>query len=343
MRRAILYGVLFAAVAITLVATRTWWLPPKPLEVVVSEQSPYWLPFYLAREEGYFRREGLDVRVVVAASREDLVTALNKEPVVALAEPDVLLTSPSPPVMFARVARLDPTFLLGREQKDQPFRWSDLQGRTIVGYPPGSEEQAVLETVLKKEGVRAQYEVTVLENIPSVLRVPAFVAGTGRYLQAAEPAAALLERQQQGKVLAFPGAVAGDLPAGVFLASPAMVRDHPRELAAFTRAVYRSLLWLQHNQAATATSDAAKYLPGVDPAVVAAALARYQAAKVWSDSPVISQDSYQNWVRMMVEAGELARPAPFDQVVDPAPAQQAVQKVHYGPSYKHWIWPVLNS
>ncbi|MDA8335132.1 MAG: ABC transporter substrate-binding protein [Peptococcaceae bacterium] len=330
MRRIIV--VLLAALAVTMVFTRTWWLPPKTLEVVLSGQSPYWFPFYLAREEGFFRREGLDVRVSVAASRGDLAAALNREPVVALAGPDVLLTSPS--VMFARVGRLDPTFLLSREPGE--FRWSSLQGSSIVGYPPGTEEQAVLETVLKKEGVRAQYQVTVLENIPPLLRIPAFLAGTGRFLQASEPTASLLEYRGQARVSAFPGAVAGDLPAGVFLASPAMVRDHPRELAAFTRAIYRSLVWLAHNPAPG--RDAARYLPGVDPAVIAAALARYQKAGVWPASPVISRKVYRNWVNMMEEAGELNKPVPYERAVDPLPSLQALQT----PLHKRWIWPALN-
>lgn len=328
MRRRIIGGVLLAVLFIGLYAARTWCLPPRPLRVVVDAQSPYWLPFYLAREKGWFRRAGLDVRVVTAAGREDLVAALAGQPVVALAGPDVLPARPA--VMFARVARLDPTFLLARGGENRPFHWSELKGSTIVGYPPGSEEQAVLETVLRKEGVRAQYRVTVLENIPPFLRVPAFAAGTGRYLQASEPAAALLESQGRARVVAFPGVVAGDLPAGVFLASPAMVREHPRELAAFTRALYRALQWLARNRAATAAGDAARYLPGVAPTVVAAACTRYQDEGVWPADPVVTREAYQNWVGMMMAAGELARPIPFAQAVDPAPAAQALQPAPLG-------------
>lgn len=337
MRRAVQWGVLLVAVIIALAATRSSWLPPKPIDVVVAKQSPYWLPFYLAQEEGYFQRQGLNVHVVVAANREELITAVNQEPVVALVQPDALLSAPPQVVMFARIARLDPTFLLGREQSPQHFQWSDLAGQTIVGYPPGSEEQAVLEAVLRKEDVPAQYQVNVMENIPCFLRVSAFVAGTGQYLQAAEPTATLMERQNQAKVVAFPGAVAGDLPAGVFIASRSMVRDHPRELAAFTRAIYRSLLWLGHNSAALATPAAAKYLPGLDQKLLASMLERYQTANVWADSPVISQDAYLRWTKMMVEAGELAHLVPFDQAVDSAPAMEAVGAAPATPKHERLL------
>jgi len=338
MRRIVIGGLLLAACALGLFLTRTWWLPPRTLTVVLAEQSPYWLPFYLAREEGYFRREGLDVQVVVAAGPGDLQTALQREPVVALAGPDAAAGA----VMFARVARYDPTFLVSRARVKQPFSWSDLRGSTVVGYPPGSREQAVLEAVLKKKGVRAQYQVTVMENIPSFLRVPAFVAGTGQYLQVAEPDASLLERQNQGQVVAFSGGAAGDLPAGVALASPATLRDRPQDLAAFTRGLQQALLWLQHNPAPAAAQALGRYFPGLDPSVLAAALERYQDAGVWPDSVVIAPACYRRWVDLMTAAGELYHAPSYGQAVDPAPAAGAAG-VRYRPGYKRWTWPAIGT
>ena len=52
-------------------------------------------------------------------------------------------------------------------------------------------------------------------------------------------------------------------------------------------------------------------------------VAAYRAIDAWNTDPVMSEESFQRLQRVMTEAGELAKPADYDQVVNNTFAEKA--------------------
>jgi NitT/TauT family transport system substrate-binding protein len=96
----------------------------------------------------------------------------------------------------------------------------------------------------------------------------------------------------------------------------AVLRDKPDELLAMTRAMARTLRWLQSASAEDVGRAVGDYFPDLHPSLFAAAVARYQALALWSADPVLPREGFDRLKRAMLSGGAIRRDVPYEECVD---------------------------
>jgi len=308
------------------------------VRVLESIRSPYFLPQYLALNLGFFKEQDLNVTITTTSPEAIRAALADQRTDVALCGlQKIIFNSDDPrrektaPLVFATMACRDGSFLLARKN-DPSFRWSDMKYKTIIGSPHNDSSEIALEDVLRKDGIFPYRQVTIYYNIPETLRVGAFRAGTGNYLQLLEPDATVAEMKGYGQVVASVGGAGEDMTVTAYAALPGYIESHPDTIQRFTNAIYKAQLWLKQHSAEEAAIAVYPSFSNLEMQVLIKSIERYGALKIWSDNPVVEREPYERFNTAAKNAGELTAPVPYNTAVVTDFARQAVETVVYDPN-----------
>jgi len=304
--------------------------PVKTVRVMESMRTPYYLPLYLAVNLGYFTEEGLDVDITTT-SQEAIQTALHDGRTdIALCGVQKILFNPDSkgpqPKLFAAMAARDGSFLLSRQENDS-FQWQNLKNKSIIGYSHDDSSEIALEEALRLHGQTPNRSVIIYYNIPDNLRLGAFRAGTGDYIQLLEPAASQAETQGFGQVSASIGMATGDMLVTAYAAHPTYIESNPEIIQKFTNAIYKAQLWLHRHSSEEAAAIVAPLFDNLDYQILIKAIERYRSIGVWTDTPVIASDAFNKFQEAAKKSGEIAVPLAFETAVINDFALRAVETV----------------
>ena len=104
--------------------------------------SIFYAPMYVAIENGYFEKEGLDITLVNGAGADKVMTALiSGEADIGFMGPEATIYTYNQgasdyAVNFAQLTQRAGNFLVGRTNETN-FKWEDLKGTTVIGGRAG--------------------------------------------------------------------------------------------------------------------------------------------------------------------------------------------------------------
>jgi len=292
-------------------------------------RSVFYAPQYVALQLGYFADEGLDIELSTAWGAHNGMAALISGSVdIGFFGPEATIYvysqgAPDPAIGFAQLTQRDGSFLMARGRVEN-FDWNDVRGRLIVGARKGGVPQMVLEWVLRDKGIVPFQDVGIITHLAFEAAAGAFEGGLGDYVAQFEPAMTHMERAGVGTIVASLGAEAGDITYTVYHARKGFIESRPDLIERFTRAIYRGQLWVQEHSTEEIAAVVAPYFPGMDFDVLVTALERYRSIDAWTPTPVISRDGFGRLQEVMMMAGELANPVPFDDVMTNEFAERVV-------------------
>jgi NitT/TauT family transport system substrate-binding protein len=96
------------------------------------------------------------------------------------------------------------------------------------------------------------------------------------------------------------------------------------ELFAMTRAMARTLRWMEATPGRDIARALGEFFPAVAPDIVAAAIDRYRRLQVFAPDPVLKREGFERLQAAMRSGGALDRELPFEVCVDNSLADQAV-------------------
>lgn len=309
---------LFVAAAALLLFTllRTERPPERPVLFIAAPQPQVALiPLYLAAARGTFAAAGIDVRFTTAACspplpRGGVLRVCGLEEVIYRA-----IAGQNEKAVLALTQQAD-AVLLGRRS---PFSWSNLKQKTIISPEPTSATTALVETLLRRNGVYPHREAVLLMNLPPPLRIPAFLAGVGDYLVAPEPAATLL-CQQKRAFFAAPLQFSRPLCLTVVAAPEEWALANRAALAAFERAAAAGAAYLYAHAAAEIAELIAPYFPHLSLPTLEKVIARGQRLRLWYVTANPGPDRLNSLQELLRQAGELPAPLPYEKIfLAPAP------------------------
>ena len=114
--------------------------------------SIFYAPMYVAIENGYFEKEGLDITLVNGAGADKVMTALiSGEADIGFMGPEATIYTYNQgasdyAVNFAQLTQRAGNFLVGRTNESN-FKWEDLKGTTVIGGRAGGMPQMVFEYI----------------------------------------------------------------------------------------------------------------------------------------------------------------------------------------------------
>jgi NitT/TauT family transport system substrate-binding protein len=287
----------------------------------------FYAPFYAAHAIGAYQAEGVDVALLSSPDPARTAAALRSRDVdVMWGGPlRVMLTHAQDPaaesVCFCDVIARDPFFVIGRGPRPD-FHVADLVGLRFASVAEVPTPWLCLQDDLRRAGVDP-VRLNRISGRTMAENAAALRAGSLDAVQLFQPHAEELIASGAGHV--WHAAADRGLTAYTVLVTRRPLLDMRRdELLAMTRAMARTLRWMADTPGSDIARALADFFPSVAPDIVAAAMDRYHALKLFAADPVLQREGFDRLQAAMRSGGALDRPVAFERCVDNSLAQQAL-------------------
>ncbi len=291
-------------------------------EITLNEvaHSIFYAPQYAAIELGYFEEEGISLNLVNGAGADNVMTALisgdaqigfmgSEASIYVYAE-----GAEDYAVNFAQLTQRAGNFLVAREEKPD-FKWSDLKGSEVLGGRAGGMPQMVFEYILKQNGIDPATDLSIVQNIDFGLTAGAFSGGQGEYTVEFEPFATALELEGKGHVVASLGVDSGYVPYTAYCVKKSYLEENPEIIQRFTNAIQKGIDYVNTHSAEEIAETIAPQFPETETINLVTIIERYLEQDSWKTDTVFSETSFDLLQDILIEAGELETPVPYNELV----------------------------
>lgn len=285
-------------------------------------RSILYTPMYVALNQGFFKEAGLDVGLKTSQGTDKGMAALlSGSADIVLIGPEATIyvansESPTKPKIFSGLTATD-GFLLMARTKPAKFEWSDLKGKSVMSFRPGSNPDVFLETAMRKNGLDPKKDLKLVNNIGPAARAGAWMAGQTDYGIFLEPEAGMLEKNGQGHVVAAVGREVGAVDYTVFTATDDFLKKNPAVAQAWTNAILRAQKHVATAPATDLAKALAEYFPGMTQPELVAAIERYRGIGLWKTTTTVERQAIETLQDMLIASGVLdrAKRVKYEQVV----------------------------
>ena len=279
--------------------------------------SPFYAPLYVAIEEGYMEKEGIDIELLLTPGADKVAAAvLSGDVEVGFAgeesaiyiyageEEDYLVT-------FAGLTKRDGQFIISREED---FSWEDLEGQEVLVGRQGGMPALNFINALENAGIDPA-KVNLNYSVEFASLSGSFIGGIGDYVNLFEPNATLLEQEGYGHVVASIGELSGEMPYTAFYTKKSYLEENKDLLERFSRAINKGLEYVQTH---TARETAEVILPQFTDSSLDELemfVARYKESDSWLSSTYIPEEYFKNLEDLMIENDLLEDYVPYDDLI----------------------------
>lgn len=269
-----------------------------------------YLPLYMAQREGYFKEQGLSVKIIEATGGAHVTAVVSGSAwgVIGGVDSDALADkNNSDPVMgFCNVVNRANVYLVAKtglapKSGDAADLKAFLKGRTIVAGRHGGSPNLLTRYLLLKLGLDPEKDVKLVENADASTVVAMLQNGSGTVGNGAEPQ--ISDGVSKGvwsePFYKFPDL--GDYSYSVMGTKKSTMKNDPRTVQKVTNAMVKALKAVQNR--ALAEKDLKLEFPTLTDAARKASLDRAYADKLWSPDGVISQKAVENDMDVLVATG----------------------------------------
>ncbi|KPL59192.1 ABC transporter substrate-binding protein [Rossellomorea vietnamensis] len=300
------------------------------VRVAEVTRSIFYAPEYVAIEKGFFKEEGLDIKLTTTwGGDKTMTTLLSNGADVALVGSETSIYvhaqgSDDPVINFAQLTQTDGTFLVSRE-KVENFEWDQLKGSTFLGQRKGGMPQMVGEFVLKNHGIDPQNDLNLIQNIDFANIANAFASGTGDYVQLFEPTASIFEQEGKGHIVASFGTESGHVPYTTFMAKDSYMKENKETVEKFTKALYKAQQWVEEHSAADIAKVIEPYFEDTKVDLIETVVDRYKSQGSFATDPILDEEEWNNLQAIMDEAGELPQSIDHKTLVNTSIAEKVAK------------------
>ncbi len=292
-------------------------------KVKVSEvtRSVFYAPQYVAINNGYFKKNGIDIELTTGGGADTVMTAvLSNQVDIGFAGPEASIYVYNEGKedycqVFAQMTKKDGSFLVAKS-KDDNFSWQNLKGKTVIPGRKGGVPYMTLEYVLRKNGINPKTDLKLDDSIKFDLMAGAFTSGDAEYVTLFEPTASLTEQQKKGYIVASVGKEAGDIPYTAYFAKKSYIEKNEKLIQNFTNAICEGEKWVKNHTSEEIADVIMDFFPGTEKDLIKIAVQSYKDIDAWNETPVLKQDSFDRLQDVMTMAGELQNKAPYEKIVN---------------------------
>lgn len=292
-------------------------------EIKVSEvtRSVFYAPQYVAIAGGYFEEEGLKIDLTTGQGSDNVMTAvLSNQMDIGFAGPETCIYvynegKEDYAQVFAQVTQTDGSFLVSsKEIKD--FKWSDLEGKTVIPGRKGGMPYMSLLYVLKKNGINPEKDLVLDDSIDFDLMASAFSTGKADFVTLFEPTASQIISSNKGYRVTSIGKELGKVPYTAYFAKKSYIEKNSDTIQKFTNAIYKGEQYVKTHTSAEIAELIKDFFPESDIKVLESAIESYRSINAWKETPYMEEADFKLLQDVIHDAGELDNYAPYDKVVN---------------------------
>ncbi|OLN29376.1 ABC transporter substrate-binding protein [Desulfosporosinus metallidurans] len=292
--------------------------------------SIFYAPQYVALTQGFFKEEGLEIELSNGQGADKVMTAvLSGQVDIGFAGPEASVYvynegKEDHSVVFAQLTNGDGTFLMGRKP-DPNFKWSDLKGKSVIGGRKGGMPAIVLQYVLSKNSLTTGKDVTVDTTLQFAAMPGAFIGGKGDYVIIFEPTASSMEKEGKAYIVASLGKESGEVPYTAYFTKKSTIEKNPELIQKFTNAIYKGQRWVASHTSEEIAKAIKPQFPEENDQILISAVKRYKEQNTWKTDPVLQEKDFYLLQKIIKDAGELNKIAPYDKVVTTKFGEKAIK------------------
>ncbi|MEX2416378.1 MAG: ABC transporter substrate-binding protein [Paenibacillaceae bacterium] len=266
-------------------------------------RSIFYAPHYIAMEKGFFKEEGIEVDLNTAQGSDKGAAAL------IAGTADISLVGPETTIfiynqkgdkklkVFQQLTSTDGSFLMSRNKIDN-FKWSDLEGKTVLGWRPGSAPQVVFNSLILKNSIN---NIEVITNVAAPAMPGAFTSGQGDFIQVFEPVASTLEQSGAAFFVTSIGKEIGNFPETSYVAESVYLEKNPKIIEGWVKAISKASQWIIDNTPEEAAKSLLPYFEGSSEADIINSVKRYKEQDTWVANPEMTEAQFATLQQVLLE------------------------------------------
>lgn len=284
-----------------------------------------YLPLYVAVDRGFFKDQGLDVKLVSTGGDEKTFTAVSTgNAQFGVSDPTfsaIARERGQGGKVVAGIVKGVPfwvvTFKNGLKSFSEP---SGLTGQRIATYSAPSTSYAVMKNLLQNHGKPIDGKIVqgAFGTLLALLR-----ADKADLALEIEPVVSIATHQG-AKIVYSPAKALGDFAFTGLTVSDDFYSKHPDQIQSAVNAISNAMKFIQKDFNGT-LAVAKKEFPEVPEPVLREALTRLTKEGTIPKTPVLSKEAWNNAVKLRRELGDLKGAGSFEQNVDMKFAVKASQ------------------
>ena len=291
----------------------------KSIKIAEVTHSVFYAPLYVAIEEGYFRNENIDIKLILTPGADKVSAAVLSGDVqigFAGAESAIYVYEKNEKdylQIFSGLTKRDGQFILGRKDK-KDFSLKDLYGKEILvgrssGMPALNFLNALKNEEIDKNKIKINY------NIDFASLSGAFIGNTGDYVNLFEPTALKLEKEGYGYVLQSIGLLSGEMPYTTFYARKSYIENNKEIIKSFTKAINKGLEFVKNNDEMKIAKSIYKQFPDLSLNDLSTIIKRYKDADSFLDSSYIEEKLLINLENLLIDNNLLKDYVPYNDLI----------------------------
>jgi NitT/TauT family transport system substrate-binding protein len=300
--------------------------PLRKVRVSIPAANVTYLPFYAAKQNGYYKEEGLDVEFILMpanlASTAVLTGDIDYNGAVTGVVGAAIKGQPIKAVIFTMRSPVQ-----GLMAKPEIKDVQQLKGKKIGVSSPGSTTDIATRYVLKRQGLEfgRDYSIVFVATEPG--RLAALEAGVIDSAMLSVPEN-ILARQKGFNELAF-SADFIEFPQNGFGTSTKKIKENPDEVQRMVRATLRGLMFVSDKKNKDASLDIITKTWAVKSRAMASEMYDYMVRVMLRDGS-INMTGLQALVDQQRESAKVTEPVNAAQVIDYSFVEKARKELSIG-------------
>jgi len=284
----------------------------KKVRVSIPGANVTYLPFYAAKDKGYYKEESLDIEFILMpaslASTAVLTGDIDYNGAVTGVVAAAVRGQPIKAVIFTMRSPVQ-----GLMAKQDIKDLQQLKGRKIGVSSPGSTTDLSTRHILRRQGFEfgRDYSIVYIATEPG--RLAALETGVLDAAMLSVPEN-IIARQRGFNELAL-SADFMEFPQNGFGASNKKIKENPEEITRMVRATLRGLVFVSDNKNKDACLDIIMKNWGIKSRAMASEMYDYMAKAMLRDAS-ISMNGLQALVDQQRESAKVTEPVNAAQVID---------------------------
>ena len=287
--------------------------------------SIFYAPLYVAMNQGYFEDEGLSVSLTNGGGSDTSMSALlTGSADIILAGPETVVYTQQEgvadkPVVFGQLTTCDGSFIVSKEN-DQDFSLSNLVGETIIGGRQGGLPAMTLQYIIENNGYTigtGENEINLRTDVAFNLTASVWEGDSSvKYCTLFEPTATNIEKEGKGYVVASLGEISGSIPYTCFATKESYLKEHSDVAEKFLKAVSRGYDFIVSNDSEIVAEALLPSFEGNTVEELQVAVEQYISISAWSSDMILTEESFNNLMNVMLNAGVITETSNWEDVVN---------------------------
>ena len=290
------------------------------IKVAEVTHSVFYAPQYVAIENGYFKEEGLDIKLTLTSGADNVMAAvLSGDADIGLSgseatiyvynkgEKDYIKT-------FAQLTQKDGSFIVSRK-KINNFTLNDLKGKYIIGGRIGGMPEMTLEYALKQNGINPKKDVKIDTSVAFASMAGAFIGGTGDFVTLFEPLATQIENQGYGYKVAQLGTLTNNVPYTAYNARISYLKKNKDIIKKFDKAIKKGLDFVHSHNADEIANSIMNQFPDTSLNDIKSAVQSYLDTDTWPKDTTFTKESFDHLQNIVIDAKQLEKKVSYNDLI----------------------------